>query len=268
MNRLRLDPNATPLCADLLIVITAHNHEDYVRRCYRSVVAAFRKQRYFNPTVVICDDSSTDNTWREIVFGCVDAVRGGTTVTCRVEFGSVEKTINHIVDRYASPYTGWILRIDADDYLPDDYFQKLSRAVLSKPRVELFYGNARFVTALKGAVAASELPPFDYEEIIKRGDFYATGTLLSMPLFKSIGGYEDSIHNSCVEQWWLILKAIKAGVKGQKVEGLYFYYQIHDSNLSKDNERVKFYGQYALNMLFVGRKYERNEAHAPWLNNL
>lgn len=262
---------------NLLICITAHNHEEFIERCVSSVVFALNKQAVFKPTVVVVDDSSTDGTWGQMVSKCVYAPKGGTVTTTRVNFSSVEKTCNFIFDRYINGQD-FFMRIDGDDYVSETMFKELASAVIkneakSKSSVgsktdgpDFYYCTPVYTNGIKSR--ALVLPEFNYYEIFDRGDFFATGTMYKNWVYPCRGGYHEEIANSGVENWWFVLDIIEhCNATGEYVRDAMFYYRIHESNMSFNKKKIIDNGQTILSKFFIGKEYKRSE-YAPFVDEV
>ena len=59
-----------------------------------------------------------------------------------------------------------------------------------------------------------QLPKFDINEILERGDFMATGTIYHRNLIEKYGGYNTRYKNCGLENYEFILKLISKNIKG------------------------------------------------------
>ena len=77
------------------------------------------------------------------------------------------------------------------------------------------------------------LPDFDPKEILSRGDFLATGTLIRADVLNQFGPYRCEIINSGLENYEFIIQLLCNGVSGLHISEELFSYRRHSRNLSE-----------------------------------
>ena len=123
------------------------------------------------------------------------------------------------------------------------------------------YSNYYIFDANSKIIDKSELPPFDKEEVFKRGDFLATGTLYRKKSLKNVEFYSENIKNCGLENYELILKIINESFEGALNEEHLFYYRRHSMNLSeKKKKKIVSYGKSLMKTTY-NREYETNKFH-------
>jgi glycosyltransferase involved in cell wall biosynthesis len=107
-----------PNVADLSIIVTAYNIEDYIEQCLDSVAA----QTLRDLEVLVVDDGSSDSTPQKIVDFCVGDPRFIPVLLPENSPGGVATAANAGLDRATAPWVGFV---DGDDYVEPTMFERL-----------------------------------------------------------------------------------------------------------------------------------------------
>ena len=205
---------------DVSIVITTFNYDQYLEECLNSCID--QEKCDLDYEIIVVDDGSTDETWRILANNFPPNVRIFSIKNVGIEkssnFGFSKSTANYIV------------RVDADDILRPNYLASMA-PYLSQDH-GFFYSNYEVIDALGSVITDFKLPDFDVTEIINRGDFLATGTIVKAELLKRLKGYRTTKLNSGLENYDLILSLIQFGVTGYHVPETLFGYRRHGQNIS------------------------------------
>ena len=201
----------------VLIIITSYNYASFLDQCIQSCL----NQKYDNFKVLVIDDGSNDES-KKIIEKYPDVIK-----IFNANLG-LEKSCNIGINSTNSDY--WV-RVDADDYLDKNYLMHMKKYIIQKKYL-LLYSN--YYEIYKSNIKKIHLPDFDKTEISRRGDFLATGTLVSRKLSNSIGCYNESSKNSGIENYDFILRALSTlNINNTfKTNHFLFYYRIHSSNMS------------------------------------
>ena len=205
---------------DISMVIITYNHGKYLEQCILSCLR--QKQSGLQHEIIIVDDGSTDDT-AEIFkkFGQKN-IR-----LFRINNSGIEKAANFGFEQAIGNY---ILRVDADDLLMPNYLRTFERFI--RDQYSFFYSNYSEIDANDKELKKISLPKFDKNEILKRGDFLATGTLIRSDVLNRFGGYQEQVVNSGLENYELIIDIILAGLQGFNIPATLFKYRRHGENLS------------------------------------
>jgi glycosyltransferase involved in cell wall biosynthesis len=145
-----------------------------------------------------------------------------------LENQGLEKAANFGVSQANGKY---FTRLDADDYLRLDYLRVMVPFLEHNKKLAFVYSD--YYKLRDNTSERVELPEFNIEEITKRGDFLATGTLYRKEIIDMMGGYNEDVINCGLENYELILKIIlKFNLVGHHVKLPLFYYRIHNRNMS------------------------------------
>ncbi len=205
---------------DVSIVITAYNYADYLEQCVTSCL--LQNNSLLEYEVLIVDDGSTDQTPEVLKKFSDSRLR-----IFRIDNGGIEKASNFGFEKSRGKY---IVRVDADDIIFSNYLCEMQRHIHDE--FGFFYSDYFVINSSSAVAEEVSLPEFNIEEILQRGDFLATGTLYSRKLISDFGGYSTSIKNSGLENYELIIRLIKSGVKGKHIPCCLFGYRRHASNIS------------------------------------
>lgn len=205
---------------DISIVVTAYNYAHYIDECLNSCLA--QKDTTLEYEVIVVDDGSTDDT--QAILASRDDPR---LHLLRIDNSGIELASNQ---GFALARGRYIVRVDADDVLTPDYLARME-PMLDKG-FGFCYSDYVIIDGESEVQEVVRLPKFDATEVMKRGDFLATGTLYQAELLRLHGGYAIQTRNCGLENYELIIKLIAAGTIGVHVESPLFHYRRHSTNMS------------------------------------
>ena len=109
--------------ADLSIIVTAYNIENYIDQCLDSVAA----QTLTDIEVLVVDDGSSDSTPQKIAEFCERDSRFIPVLLPDNSPGGVATAANAGLDRASAPWVGFV---DGDDYVEPTMFERLLEAAV------------------------------------------------------------------------------------------------------------------------------------------
>jgi glycosyltransferase involved in cell wall biosynthesis len=205
---------------DVSIVITAYNYARYINECLDS---CFDQQgTTLKYEVIVVDDGSTDDTPALLACRADPRLR-----LLRIENSGIEIASNQ---GFAAARGRYIVRVDADDALAPDYLACM--APMLEQSFDFCYADYTIIDGDSVAQEVVRLPNFDAAEVMRRGDFLATGTLYPAELLHFHGGYAVKTRNSGLENYELIIKLMATGAKGVHLAAPLFKYRRHRINMS------------------------------------
>jgi len=206
---------------DVSIVITTYNYSDFIENCINSCLKQLNTRLSYE--IIVVDDGSTDNTSEILELYSSDSVR-----VFRIENSGIEKASNFGFSKAIGDY---FVRVDADDLLLPNYLSSIE-GLLSK-EYGFFYPNYQVIDGNDIVLKNVRLPDFDPKEILSRGDFLATGTLIRADVLTQFGPYKCEIVNSGLENYEFIIQLLCNGVRGLHVSEELFSYRRHSKNISE-----------------------------------
>ena len=171
---------------DISIVITTYNYQNFLEHCIDSCLN--QKPSHVTYEVIVVDDGSTDGTSKLVKKYTADSLR-----YFRIRNSGVEIASNFGFKKCRGNF---VVRVDADDFLHDEYICNMSQYLDND--FDFFYSDYHTVDIKNRIVKKEVLPKYNENEIFKRGDFLATGTMFRSSLIRSLGGYK-----TVPKKWWL-----------------------------------------------------------------
>jgi len=236
---------------DLSIIIINKNYLKYLKYSLDSCINQVTTFKY---EIILIDDGSIDGS-----FEFAKKIENKKLKVFQTKGIGIEKACNKGFKKSKAKY---ILRVDSDDYLHKNFINIMLTAII-KYKTAFVYSNYYLIRSNNKIIKKIRLPKFKKGEILKRGDFLATGTIYNKDIIRKIGFYNESKKNSGLENYELILKLISNKYCGKNINKFLFYYRKHDKNISykKKNEILSF-GKIIFENMKLG-KYSRNKYH-PW----
>ena len=195
---------------DVSIVITTYNYENYIKNCLESCL---NQKTSLDYEIIVINDGSTDNTSK-----ILNSYKGIERLSLiEIKNSGIEKASNK---GFSMAKGKFIVRLDADDLLTTKFLESYSDLIKNE-KYDFLYSDYFVIDADGNIVEEMCLPEFSKKEIFSRGDFLATGTLYRRDLLDSLGGYEELIVNSGLENYEYILRLIENGSVGKHLKRNY-----------------------------------------------
>ncbi len=216
--------NLKPLIS---VIITSYNYCNYIKRAIESCL----EQDYKNLEIIVVDDGSTDETSK-----ILDLYNSKIDIYNNKNKG-LESTANFGIQKSKGDY--WV-RLDADDFFEKNFISEIVKNI--EPNFSFYYSDYNIINSQDQIIEKSSLPDFNKEEIFKRGDFLATGTLVNKQSSLNIGLYNSNVYNCGLENYEFIIKLILNNNKGKYLKKNLWNYRQHNKSLSfkKRNEIIKY----------------------------
>lgn len=238
---------------DVSILVTCYNYDRYVVDAVNSCIT--QKNSKLTTEILVIDDGSTDKSNEIIKSKFAKKVK-----FFRLNNSGIEKTINFAAQKASGKY---LLRVDADDLLSEDYLKIVEREIFNDR--EIIYTDYWEIDSDGVLGAVIRLPLFNAEEIYERGDFLATGMLIRRKTFYSLGQYDEKFKNSGLENYTLILDAIINRCDFVHIPVPAFKYRLHGNSLSaRRRDEIVHNGQFIFSQRNL-KDYSFGKFH-PWAN--
>ena len=237
---------------ELSIIIINKDYLGYLKKCVESCL---NQKTNYNYEIIVVDDGSTD--------GSIDYIKSINDKKLKF-LKSHNKGIEKASNKGFKYSKGkFIARVDSDDSLCSQFIQK-SVDEIKKLNVAFVYSNYYQINSSDKIIKKKYLPVFKKKEIIRRGDFLATGTVYRKKFIKYYGYYNEKIKNCGLENYELILKLLNHNLKGKKINSFLFYNRHHKKNISViKNKKINDYGRKLFIKMKLGQ-YSKNNYH-PWI---
>ena len=209
---------------DVSIVITTYNYDRYLGECISSCLNQISSGLSYE--IIVVDDGSTDST--QEILSCFYPPY---LKSYRIQNSGIERASNFGFNASKGEY---IVRVDADDSLLPNYMRTVEQYLSSG--YAFFYSDYNVIDSVSETVREMNLPMFDMEEVLSRGDFLATGTLYHADLIKLRNGYNVGRVNSGLENYEFIVDLLLDGVKGFHISEPLFNYRRHGANISEQKK--------------------------------
>jgi GT2 family glycosyltransferase len=213
---------------EVAVVVTNYNYGQYLEQAIKSVLS----QSYGNIKLFIIDDASTDDS-RKILKKYSDR---STLIKHSVNQGIVFSR-NEALDLVKSPF---VLFLDADDWLNNDYVDRLVSAAQDDGLDVAYCGMQYYVDGEKGM---DWIPPqFDIERL-KNENYIHSASLLRTESISNIrfdAGMEKLTH----EDWDFFLNLALKGRKFKRVDKASLNYRFKSSGRNITNADEKFASLY------------------------
>lgn len=218
------------------IIVPVYNVEKYLNECIDSIL----KQTFNNYEIVLIDDGSTDKSSK--ICDSYKEKNPEKIIVIHKENGGLSDARNSGIKISRGEY---LIFIDSDDYICDDYFLEKINALLSKKDIELLiYGNKKYYEKNKKykpkMLLKSNLEEVDIELLINQNYFKACAwdkvikrkILIEENIFFPIGRFSEDI------EWCAkLLKKINLRKIAVLNENIYVYRQRENSISKKVNEK-------------------------------
>ena len=239
---------------DLSIIIINKNYEKFIQNCISSCLSQKTKYNY---EIIIVDDGSKDGSIK-----IINKNKDKKIKKIYIKNQGIEKASNTGISKSEGKF---IMRLDSDDYLNENCVDVLMK-IITKKKYSFVYGDY-FLLTNNNKIKKIKLPQFNKKEILERGDFLASGTIFNKSIIKKLNYYNESIKNSGLENYELILNLILKKYIGFHVNKPLFYYRKHKNNLSKKIAyKIKKNGQNLFKRLNLS-EYKMNKYNPHLIEN-
>lgn len=214
------------------MVIPSFNHGYFVKSCIKSIIV----QDYNNIELIIIDDGSMDDSVKVIESILPECMAR----FARFEFRSrpnkgLIATLNEALEWSRGKYFS---AIASDDLLLPNKTSLLLSNIEQEEDVAGVFGGCELIDQSGSVVGllTSKASYHSYDEIItNRYVIVASSQLLRLDLIREVGVYPAGIY---IEDWYMWLSLTKAGYRLKVLPDVVVKYRQHDSNISKNVEKM------------------------------
>lgn len=206
------------------IIIPAFNQAEYIDECIDCVV----RQSYSNWECIIINDGSTDNTKEKVKFW--------TEKDSRIKY--IEKKNSGVCNTKNVGLTQangeWILPLDADDLISDDYLM-LASQYFHQDNIKIIYCEAEL---FEGKTGRWVLPEFSHEEFVQNNMIFNSAFFRKTDGL-AVGGYDERLIYG-MEDWDFWISILKNGGDVVRISKVCFFYRIKNGSRSQSLQRETY----------------------------
>lgn len=202
------------------IIVTCHNYGRYLRQCVESVMA----QTYTDLELVVVDDGSTDETAdiaRELSIQFAYQERTFASIRC-IRLGSVglASAANYGIKQ---AFGGYIVRLDADDWLHPDFCLVLSNYLDTHADADVVYCDYTKINIEE-----------NISEVIRQPKFPLGSCMMyTRSLWEDLGGYHESLTHQEDYDFWMRIQTRE--YQCHHIDLPLWYYRQHDKQMSNNH---------------------------------
>lgn len=224
------------------IIMPVYNKEKYIKKAIESILA----QTFQDWELIIVDDGSSDSSYS------ISKTYGDKRILVHhQENGGVSRARNTGLDLARGEY---ITFIDADDYIADDYLEKMYRPKADMIISGLTKVNHEGKTVLKvlpvlnGNKSLKEVASGFYQEQVKTGIYgYVAGKLIRRNVIeKNCIRFDETIRLAEDYDFYLKIYGEIKGIDFLQYSGYYYLQETENSAIALHDEKVDFFVQVQL----------------------
>lgn len=208
------------------VVIPCYNQAQYLSETLQSVLT----QTYFNWECIIVNDGSQDNTEEIAAKWCK---KDNRFKYLKKENGGLSSARNAGIEIAEGE---WILPLDADDYISNDYLEEAQKHFADK-NIKIIYSQAKKFGEEQGLW---KLPEFSIQELARKNIIFCSA-LFRRDDWKRIGGYDEKMVGG-LEDWEFWIHLIKERGAVYRIPKVCFYYRVKKFSMIKDltDNKIKY----------------------------
>ncbi|KLT66623.1 glycosyltransferase family A protein [Pedobacter sp. BMA] len=193
------------------IIVACYNQSQYLDDCLNSVI----NQSYAEWECIIVNDGSNDET-DELANKWVN--RDNRFRYFEKKNGGVSSARNFGIKQSSGKY---ILPLDGDDYIHEDYIEVSIRTIESNPEISLVYS---LVEKFGLENYQWNLGKYAYQKLLVGNLIFSTA-LFKREDFDKTSGYDESMKDG-LEDWEFWIRLLNEDSKVFQIQKLYFFYRI------------------------------------------
>lgn len=232
------------------IIVPVYNVENYIERCIKSLL----NQTYRNIEIIIIDDGSTDNSEKL----CDQFKNEERVLVIHTKNAGVSKARNLGIEKASGNLIGFV---DADDYVREDMFENLYKAISEESNIDIVmcnYFDNKKINKIKNKDLIVNKENL-IKQVIGNGQYrgFIWNKLFKKDIIKKNKIKFKTDIDMC-EDLIFCLEYMQYVIKGFLIKEPYYYYENRKdsiSNLSFNNKRFSILKAYDYILSF---KYIRN----------
>lgn len=203
------------MCAKVSVIVPCYNQASFLDDALQSVL----NQSFTDWECIIINDGSTDDTgtisskWipKDLRFKYIEQENRGV---CNARNTAI-----------AASTGNFILPLDADDVITEDYLELAVNVFQKNPGLKLVYCNAAKFGEEEGDW---KLPSFSLSNLASENLIFSSA-LFKKDDWKKVGGYDDKMRDGW-EDWEFWISLLKDGGAVKKIDRTCFHYRIRQNS--------------------------------------
>lgn len=235
------------------IIVPVYNVEDYIEECFESIIKQLPKA---DVEVICIDDGSTDKSG--IICDKYAKKNSKIKVVHQLNQGVAAARNNGL--KFASgQYIAWI---DPDDYIADDWYEKISKVISDNKNIEIIFfdytilkNNKKIIKKYKSDSGLVSQKNFMYEIALDQNiQSQLWQKIFHRSLFDDI---KFPVSAVCMEDYAVLHKIIIKAEKIYYISRPLYFYRVRDNSLITRFDLEKSYSCY----LIARERYEFLKEH-------
>lgn len=227
------------------VIVPCFNQGKYLLECIESI----SKQTYTNIEIIVVNDGSTDL----LTIKVLSQLNNNPKVTIITINNSGVAEARNIGIKNSNG--AFILPIDGDDKIAEEYIEKCMEVLLSNKEVDIVYSNTRLFDSINRIYG---LPRFNIKTMLKQNCVVCTA-IYRKELYNLTNGYNKNMVHG-LEDWDFWLTILSLEKKFYCIPKIMFFYRIkkksRNADFIKNTENLKrTYKQLYLNNQDLYKKY-------------
>lgn len=233
------------------VIMSTHNRGVPLKRALESIL----NQTYKNFEFIICDDSSTDDTYK--VLRHYESIDDRIKIIHNENNLGLQKSLNKCLKVSSGEF---IARMDDDDFAIKNRFEEQINFLKKNPEYAFVGSNEFFYSDQLGVYGEEEYPSAPSKvDLIKRCQFAHPAIMIRSDVIKKFNGYSESKKYYRVEDYELWLRLYHNGYRGYNLQQKLIIYT-KDSGSIKNIRKIDRINRFKLTReyfykLDISRKY-------------
>jgi glycosyltransferase involved in cell wall biosynthesis len=206
------------------VIIPCYNSGKFISETVTSVV----KQTYPNVEIIIVDDGSTDPDTLKYL----STLQAPNISVYLKEHEGVSIARNYGIEKSTGDF---ILPLDADDLISEDYLELAIAAFKQLPKVKLVSCSTSFFGYIDGSLAVVE---YSLEKLLAR-NLFVVSSLFKRSDYMQTKGFNPNMKDG-FEDWDFWISLLGTGGEVYQIEKTCFFYRIHKNSRNNQLNEEKF----------------------------
>ena len=204
------------------VIVPAYNQEKYLSEAINSII----HQTYSNWEMIIVDDGSPDMSY-DLALNVKATYPHLRISVLKKQNGGLSSARNYGIDRAKGQ---WICALDSDDYLHEQYLEKVAKTIVENPDVRLVYSNQQF---FGDSTWQWDIPQYSHKRLLSEG-LFPVQTVYRKVDWLAAGKYTEILPWGN-EDWnlWISISSL-GDIKAIKIPEYLNFYRFKQKSMQRD----------------------------------